>query len=188
MKPLFLFLIFFSAFAKADFQWSSSLDFSYINLDDPDGGDSAIAFIPHIGGTFDLSQRGQRVTTGIGYVDFSLDAGTSTVGQNVSGFSVFGNWERRTPISRDFSELYLTAGGKILQLEQTERHTITSDGFLQERLEDKSTSNIILSIGANYAPFSRSSKKSLDHHFGVFLDLPLSSEVLQFGARYQTYF
>lgn len=188
MKPLLLILIFFSACSQADFRWSSSVELSSIGVDDPDGGSSSLAVVPYLSGTFDLPKRGQRVTTGVGYVDFSLDASSSKAGQNVSGFSVFGNWERRTPITRKFSEVYLTVGAKYLQLNHTERHTLTSDGFLDKRLGNRSGSNMTISVGANISPLPRSLRGDIDHQFGIFAEIPVSSDIFQFGARYQTYF
>lgn len=157
------------------------------SVEDPDGSaDSEFAFLPGAKITFPFSRRGKQFVAGVELIDFDLDASESNVGQDVSGYRVWGGYEHRFNISRGFKFW----GGIGLTLDSVsfeDRHTVDEDGFLKEHYEDldESYSGITLyalstiDVGrrAGWAP-----------SLGIYVDQPFSDGVSSIGGTFQIIF
>lgn len=178
---LSLLILAISAHADASFRWGVAGEAGVILIDDPNGSVNGTFIGSAITGSFDLRQRGQRVTSGVGYINASADASSSSVGQNVSGYYLFSRWEHRVPLFRSAPESYFYVGGKALQTTHKDRHTVQS-GFLSQRYDNRKDTSVNLTFGASYQIDHGRSTSSIP---GVFVDFPVSGSSNVFGIFYQ---
>lgn len=109
----------------------------YFEIDDPDGETDditggmplALAFV------HDLNNK-TRIYTKLKYIDADVDASTSQIGQDVTGYQVVSSWQHVIKFSHEF-QFYAGIGLGFTQADFKNRHTVDVDGFLATRYADR---------------------------------------------------
>lgn len=98
---------------------------------------------------FQFSSR-RRVNIGADYLDFSVDAKPDELGQDAQGFLITGEYDYLWRPARGF-RIWLGAGVAVQQMEYSNRVTVDSDGYLDQRFADRSETDFAGLLSASYA-------------------------------------
>jgi len=131
-----------------------------LTVDDPDGSaDSSQEFVALSAVAMFPFGRDNRWVTNVTKYDFTLDASTSDVGQDVKSITVAGFYQWRFRLSRYFKP-WVGLGPQIEFSDKTARHTLDSDGFLAQTFSDQDSV-------AYAAGFNASHEWQLSDHIDV---------------------
>ena len=179
-----------SAYARDDtfeFDWGLYGKAGSYSVEDPNGSAAdEFAFMPGAKITFPFSRRGKQFVGGVELIEFSLDASESNLGQDVSGYRVWGGYEHRFNISRSFKFW----GGIGLTLDSVsfeKRHTIDEDGFLKERFDDRDEAYSGLTVYA-LSTIDVGRRSGWEPALGVYIDQPFGDGVSSIGGTFQINF
>ena len=125
------------------FAWMPS--YSSVSVSDPDGNTKDFTGLLPFEFSYIGDGKRSRIVWGAAFYDFNIDATTSNIGQDITGFEVNGVWAHKWAASRSFKP-WLGIGFSASVLEFTSRHTIDTDGFLNQNFEDREDTivNVIL--------------------------------------------
>lgn len=101
-----------------------------------------------LGVEYQISKRHKLLGT-IRQLDYDVDASTSgDMGMNVDASQINISWLRKMPLSREFKP-WVGVGLRSSFVETTLRHTVDSDGFLEEVFNDTEDTLISINLIAN---------------------------------------
>jgi hypothetical protein len=149
---IFSFLCAFNVSAEG-FGFGYCPSFFSMDIDDPDGSTDSASDFNAVGlcAKYDPSNV-DRFFFMFERFDFDLDASTSTIGQDIESTQYTLLYQRNLKLSRSLNRFYVGGGGFFGDLSASLRHTIDSDGFLNETFEsrDESDFGLTLSVGADW--------------------------------------
>lgn len=152
VTSVFVTLMARTADVRADenrFSYAGYTKFGYFDVSDPDGDtDGTFSIVPGFKMNYDLAARGQRVFGTFEYTAFATDADYQTIGQEVSGFSLGGGWEKRFAVSRDV-KVWLGVGGFVGNYSFDKRQDLASDGYLANSYEKRTETLVGASLTAD---------------------------------------
>lgn len=190
MQGIFIFSGFFSIGSNANsgdvhngpFSYGMYLKAGSYTVDDP-SGDTAVtpAIVPGLKVNFDMAERGERLNVAFEYTTFDLDGSTSEIGQDISGYSFAGGYEKKFAISRNF-KIWLGAAVTLSNYEYTDRYTLAGDGFLNNTFENRSESSLGATLTAD-SFFTVGESGNWYMGVGAYIDSGFSDAVQSVGLK-----
>jgi len=152
---LFTFLLLFSANSYAVIglpentaRYGMALGSAQIDIDEPDGGSpQASSTVPINLIVTDWLVSGSRYWLELFHVKNSYQASETIVGQNIRHTTLRAYIQKNLKVSPKFSP-WLGAGLTVSQTRYSTRHTEASDGYLLQKLDDRSSNTLGFVINA----------------------------------------
>lgn len=177
---LFPFVFFSSVASASDLHFGGYLKAGKYGVEDPDGStETSDNVVPALKILYDLDSRGQRVFGGLEYVSFSLDPEPDSIAQDIDGYALLAGYERKFPLSRVI-KLWLSGSLSASSVDFTHRTAIANDGYLEQRLDDR-TENYFSGSFSLDSYFTVSD--SLEIGVGVYVDVPFGDGVESAGLK-----
>lgn len=140
---------FLTAVADESIRYGLMPGISQFSVDDPDGGtDPTQEFNPFNAILANDFGRDSRVLSQVYYQPFTLDAGVTTVGQEVSRGGVAVSWQGMLRIARAWKP-WVGVGLGYSQDSFKKRYTVDKDGFLAARYANRKESAVNLILNAS---------------------------------------
>lgn len=140
-RIIVLLVVVFSVFVAnsfADMMIGFSPGLGVYTVDDPDGDVEDISGLVPLSVSFiyDLNNK-TRLYTNLTYIEKELDASTTKIGQDISGYQAVATWQHIFKLSHSM-KFYAGGGVTFTQADFEKRHAVDSDGFLVQRYADRS--------------------------------------------------
>lgn len=184
--PRILFLLFFiypfAAFAD-DFTFGLAADVGMVSIDDPEANGRQLGIYQafSITGNYPLKRRDTSVVSGIGYLVGSSDASETDVGQDLAGYYIFSRFQTRLPLTRSLPNLYSYLGAKYTNSSHKGRYTVYQ-GYLKDGFNNRDVNTVSVGGGLGYRFQHENGRQSTP---SIYLELPISGDLMFFGFQYQ---
>ena len=179
-KSVLLFSLVLPISAEAnDFAWALYVKAGGYTVEDPDGETEDVSkFLPGAKVTYPVINRNSRVAVGFDWIDFELDTDGAEVAQKVSGYRLFGAYEREFPFSRNV-KFWGGVGLTLDDVTYKDRYTVDSDGYLVDHFEDRSEAN----AGSTFYVNALFGRGAFVPGLGIFADIPFGDSVKAIGVN-----
>ena len=134
--------------------------------------------------TMDFMRKGERLFADVSYQFFQNDAGEDVIGQEVGRYKGLVHWQKFMNVGG--MKLWAGGGGGLVVETADSRHTVDSEGFLDEQLDARTSVDLTGVVSAQMPMFVFSAGVPIEFGLNTQLELGVSTMApsFSFGATF----